>query len=128
MVRTIKVLNALFVVFTKQAVDAFFVFKVDVSEDTISFYNLIQNIEVQWQFVNTFHLFDEFSANWASHSIIMVQSSQTLRTKSVAAVNHDSRNFLSDIELTPTIVTIVETTAFVISAHQIFALILVLLI
>jgi hypothetical protein len=72
-VRAVKVLNALFVFLTEQAVDALFVFKVDVSQDTVSLHDFIQNVEVQRQLVNTLYLLHQFATNRASYAVVVVQ-------------------------------------------------------
>jgi phosphoglycerol transferase MdoB-like AlkP superfamily enzyme len=106
-VRAVKVLNALFVFLTKQAVDALFIFKVDVSQDTVSLHDFVQNVEVQRQLVHTFHLLHQFATNRASYAVVVVKLTQTLCTKSMTTVNQDPRNLFANIEFAPTIVAVV---------------------
>jgi len=48
MVRAVKVLDSLIMLVAQETVDALLVFEVNISQDTISLYNFIQNVEVQW--------------------------------------------------------------------------------
>jgi hypothetical protein len=126
-VGAVEVLDPLFMILTQQAVNTLFIFKIDISKDTVSFNDFIQNVEVQRQFIHTLNLFDKFSANWASHTIIVVESAQTLRTKSVSAVDHNSWDFFAHIKFAPAVIAIIEATTFVVGAQQVLALPLFLL-
>jgi hypothetical protein len=87
MIRTVKMLNTLIMFFTEQAVDAFFVFEVDVAQYWISLDYLIQYVEVQRQLIDRFNLLDKFAADRAPDSEIVVQLSQTLRAEGVSAMD-----------------------------------------
>ena len=75
----------------------------------------MQNIEVERQFVDVLQVLDQLPANRAPHTVIVVQQGQTLGAESVSAVNQNSRNLLSNVELVPTEVAKVESTKFVVS-------------
>lgn len=98
-VGAVEVLDTLVMSFAQQALDAFFVFEIDVSQDTIAFHNLIQDIEVQWKLVHAFDLLHQFSADGAPHSEVMVQALQALSAEGVSTVNEYPWDSLSNIEL-----------------------------
>ena len=119
MIRTIEVLHALIVPLTEQALDTLFIFKVDVAQDRISLYYLVQYIEVKWQLVDGLDLLDQLEADGTSASEILVQASQTFSAESMAAMHEYARNLLAHIELVAAIIAKVEATRLIISLNNV---------
>ena len=61
-------LHPLVMLVTQQTLYTVLIFKIDISQDVISFHNLIEDIEVQWQLIDTLYLLNKLPANWAAHS------------------------------------------------------------
>ena len=70
----VKMLNSLFMLFTEQTIDTLLILEIDVSQDTVPFYDLIQDIEVQRQLVYTFDLLHQLSADRAPYPVVVVES------------------------------------------------------
>ena len=100
----IEVLNSLFMFFTKQAIDTFFVFKIDVSKNGVSIDNLIKNIEIQRELVNILHFLDKLSADWTLNPLPVVQLGEAFSAESVSTMDHNPWYFLSNIEIFPAII------------------------
>ena len=66
-------LHPLIMLVTQQTFYTVLIFKIDISQDVISLHDLIEDIEVQWQLIDTFNLLDKLPAYWAAHSEVMVQ-------------------------------------------------------
>ena len=122
MVWTVEVLDPLVMLVAEQAVHALLVFEVDVSQDTISLYNLIQDVEVQRNLVYAFQLLDKLAADGTPHPKVMVQYWQALGAECMTAVNKNSWYPFANVELFSAIVAEVQTTIFVISLDQIWIL------
>jgi len=60
-------------------------------------------------------LFDELSADWASNPEVMVEVRKALCAESVAAVDQNSWDLLSNIEFLPAVAAKVETSGLIIS-------------
>ena len=74
MIRAVKMLDPLIMLLTEQGLRLeVLIFKIDISQDVISLHDLIEDIEVQWQLIDTLNLLDKLPANWAAHSEVMVQ-------------------------------------------------------
>lgn len=118
-IRTIEVLHALIVPLAEQALDTLFIFEVDVAQDRISLYDLVQYIEVQWQLVDGLDLLHQLVADGTSNSRIRVQHAQAFRAKSMAAMHEYARDLLAHIELVAAIIAKVEATRLIISLNHV---------
>lgn len=120
MIRTIKMLHSLIMLFTEKAFNTIVIIKIDISQYTITFDNFIQDIEIQRELIDTLNLFYKFSADWTSNSIVSMKGCETFSAESVAAMNENPWNFLSYIEFFTAKITVVEASSFVISLQKIF--------
>jgi len=114
-VRAVEVLHSLVVLVAQQTVDAVFIFKVDISKNTVTFHNFVQDIEIQGQLIDAFYLLHQFSADGTSHSEVVVQTGEALCAKSMAAVDEYPWNPLSHVEFFSAIVAKVKSPSLVIS-------------
>lgn len=117
-VGAVEVLDSLVMLVTEETVDAFFIFEVDVSQNAVSFYDFVKDIEVQRQPINAFNLLHQFAANGTSHSEVVMQACQALSAKRVAAVNQYPGNALSNVEFFSAIVAKIKTSGLVISLGE----------
>ena len=61
--------------------------------------NLIEDVNVERESLGSFQLFDQFTADWTTHTVLMVKLLDAVSTESVATVDQDARDSLSDIVL-----------------------------
>ena len=73
MVRAVEVLHPLVVFLALQALEAFFTFEVDVSKNRIPLYDLVQDVEVKRQLIDSFDLLHQLPANRAAHSVVVAE-------------------------------------------------------
>ena len=77
MVRAIKMLDSLRVLFTKLITQSFFILiikvKISLLKNRIFLNHLIENVNVQRKSLCTFKLLDKLSTNWASHSVFVME-------------------------------------------------------
>ena len=66
-------LHPLVMLVAQQTLYTVLIFKIDISQDVISFHNFIEDIEVQWQLIDTLYLLYKLPTNWAANSEVMVQ-------------------------------------------------------
>jgi len=66
-------LHPLVMLVAQQTLYTVLIFKIDISQDVISFHNFIEDIEVQWELIDTLYLLYKLPANWAAHSEVMVE-------------------------------------------------------
>jgi len=111
-------LDPLVVLIAQQAVDTLLLLEVYISQNAVSLHDLIENIEIQGQLVHALDLFDQLTADRASHPEVMVQDRKALGAESVAAVNQDPGNALADIKLFCAIVAKVEDPDFVVGLDK----------
>jgi hypothetical protein len=128
MIRAIEMLDPLIMLFAKQTLYAIFVFKVDISQNVVSFHNLIQDVKIERQLVYALHLLHQFPADGAPHSEVVMESRKALSAKSMAAMDQNSWNLLSNIKLFTAIVTKIKSPSFIVSLEQILGPVLILLV
>jgi len=126
-VGTVEMLHALVMTLAKQTVNAILVLEVDVSQDAVSLDDFVEDIEVQRQLVHTLDLLHQFSADGASHSVVVVQALKALSAEGMSAVNEDARYSLTHVELFSAIVAKVETSCLVISLDLLDIVVVILL-
>ena len=77
MIRTVEVLDSLWMFLAQLFTQCFFVFILKVergfSQDWVLFDYFIEDINVKRKSFSTFKLLNQFSANWASYTILVVQ-------------------------------------------------------
>ena len=115
---TVEVLHTLRVLFTELLTESFFIliFEVegDLAENRVFFDDLIEDVDVQWKSLGTFELLDQFPANWASYSFLVVQLLNAARAKSVATVDKYAWNAFTHVVLESTESADVKLASFVI--------------
>ena len=74
MVRAVEVLHPLVVFVTEQTLYTIFIFKVDVPQDVVSLNNLVKNVEVQGQLVDTLNLLYQLTADGATNPVLVMQN------------------------------------------------------
>jgi hypothetical protein len=121
-VGAIKVLDSLVVLVAQQAVDALLVLEVNVSQDAVALHDLVQDVEVERQFVHAFDLLNQLSANWAPDSIVVVQHREAFSAESVSAMNQNPGDSFSDVEFVSAIVAEVESPDLVVGLDQLHVL------
>ena len=82
----------------QQTVDALLVLKIDVSQDTVSFHDFVEDVKIQGQFIYALDLLHEFAANGTPHPKVVVESGKTLGTEGMPAVDEYARYLLTHIE------------------------------
>ena len=77
MVRAIKMLHTVLMCVTKLLGHLFFVFiieiEITVGKLSVLFDYLVENVDIQGKSLRAIQLFDKLSANWATHSILVVK-------------------------------------------------------
>ena len=119
-------LHSLVVLVAEQAFDAVLVLEVEVSEDGVSLNDLVQDVEVQREFVHALNLLDKLPANRAANSEVMVEHLEALGTERVPAVDKDARNSLAHVELLSAIVAVIKASRPIITLYYDLGLLLVL--
>ena len=117
-VRAVEVLHSLVVFLAEEAIDAFFVLEIDISQDRISFDDFVKNVEVQRQLVHGFNILNQLTADGAPDPEIVVQVTEALSAESVTAVDKDTRYLFAYGELITAIVAKVETTSLVVALND----------
>ena len=96
-------LNTLGMLIAQLLTESFFILILEVKgslvQDWILLDNFIENIDVERESLSTFKLLDQFSANRASHSVLVVQLLDAIRAKSMSAVNQDAWDSFSNVIL-----------------------------
>ena len=117
-VAAVEVLHTLTVVVAQLLFKSLFVliveFEVGLGKYRVLFDYLVEDVNVQWETLSAFELLNELAANWASHSVLVVELLDTVRAKSVPTVNKNARNTLAHIILEPTELTDIKSTGLVI--------------
>ena len=117
-VAAVEVLHTLTVVVAQLLFKSLFVliveFEVGLGKYRVLFDYLVEDVNVQWETLSAFELLNELAANWASHSVLVVELLDTVRAKSVPTVNKNARNTLAHIILEPTEMTDIKSTGLVI--------------
>lgn len=103
---------------TQKAIYAVIVLEIEISQPGISFYDLVEDVEVQGKPIDTFNLLNQFSTDGASHSKVVMESSQAFRAKGVTTMDQDPWNSLTYVELVSTEVAIVKTPIKVITLYH----------
>ena len=114
----IEVLDALIVLVAQETLYAVLVLEVQISQDGISLHDLIQDIEVQRQFIYTLHPFHQLPAYGTSHPKAVMQRLKALRAKSMTAMYQDPGNSLPNIKIVSTIIAEVEPSRSVIALNN----------
>ena len=102
-VRTVEVLDSLWMlraqVFSELLI--FFRFKVEtgLSENWILLDHLIQNVDVQWKPFGTVELLNQFPADGASNTVLMVQLVDAVGAQCMSAMDEDARYPFADVVL-----------------------------
>ena len=102
-IRAVEVLDTLWVLITELFTESFFIliFKVKggLVKDRILLNDFVENVDVQRESLGAFKLLDQFSANRASHSILVVQLLDAACAESMSAVNQYAWNTFTDVVL-----------------------------
>lgn len=120
-------LDALVVSLAKQAINAVFVFEVNVPQDAVSFNDFVEDVEVQRQLINALDLFHQFATNRASHSVVVMQALEAFCAERVSAVNQYPGYSFAHVELFSAIVTKIEASRFVVCLDLLDIVVVVLL-
>ena len=116
-------LDTLRVLLTELLTESLFIliFEVEgsLAENWILFDNLKENVDVQWKSLSTFKLLDQFPADWASYSFLMVQLLDAARAESVATVNEYSWDAFTNVVLEPTERADVELAGLIVQIHDV---------
>ena len=118
MIRAVKVLHPLVVLFAEEALDAVLVLEIQISKYAVPLHYLVQDIEIERQFIDTLDLLDEFPADRAPHPEVMMQYLQTLGAKSVPAVNQNAWNALADVERLAAVVAVIKSPGSIVSLND----------
>ena len=116
-------LDTLWVLFAKLLTESFFIliFEVErsLAENWILFDNLKENVDVKWKSLSAFKLLDQFSADWASYSFLMVQLLDAARAESVATVIEYAWNAFTNVVLESTERADVELAGLIVQIHDV---------
>ena len=116
-------LDTLWVLFAKLLTESFFIliFEVErsLAENRILFDNLKENVDVKWKSLSAFKLLDQFSADWASYSFLMVQLLDAARAESVATVNEYAWDAFTNVVLESTERADVELAGLIVQIHDV---------
>ena len=98
-----------------------FIFEVErgLVEDWILLNDLVENVNVQRKSLCAFKLLDQFSANRASHSILVVQLLDAVRAESMSAVNQYAWNTFTNVVLERAELAYIELARLVIQIHDV---------
>ena len=118
-VGAIEMLHPLIVLLTQEEIDDFFVFEVDVPQDTVSLHDLVKDVEVERQLVYGFNLFDEFPTNRTPHPMVMVELGEALSAEGVSAVDQDPGDTLTHIELLAAEIAVVQAPSHVVGLDKV---------
>jgi hypothetical protein len=121
-VGAVEVLHALVVAVAEQALNTLLVFEVHVSQNRVSLHHLVQHVKVERQLVHAIHLLHQLAANWAAHSVAVVQFLKALGAERVSAVHQDSWNALAHVEFFSAEVTEVEAASLVVPLDDVLRL------
>lgn len=123
MIGTVKMFDSLLVIIANLLLKSIFVVlvqvKVGLRQDRILFYNFIQNVDIQWQPLCTFQLFDQLSADGASDSVLMMQLLDAISAQSMAAMNKYSGDPFSNIILESTKLADVKSSRLIVQVHYV---------
>ena len=101
MIRAIKVLDSILMSLAELLRHLLFILivkiEITVGKLCVLLNYLVQDIDIQGESFGTIQLFDKLSANWAAHTILMVQFRDTVGAQGVSAMHKNSRNALSHI-------------------------------
>ena len=68
-------------------------------QDRVLLNDLVQNVNVQGQALRALQLLDQFAADGASHSVLVMQLLDAVRAQSMAAVDQYARDALTHVVL-----------------------------
>ena len=101
----------------------FFIFIFEVKggarENRVFLDHFIEDVNVEWKSLSTFKLLDQFSANWASDTVLVVQLLDAIRTESMPAVHKYARNAFPDVVLESAELADVELARLVVQIHDV---------
>ena len=73
MIRAVKMLDPLIMLLTEQGLRLeVLVFKIDISQNVVTFDYFIQNVEVKWQLINSLDLLHKFPTDWTSNPKVIM--------------------------------------------------------
>jgi hypothetical protein len=120
MIRAVKMLDPLIMLLTEQGLRLeVLIFKIDISQNVVTFDYFIQNVEVERQLIHGLDLLHKFPTDGASNPKVIVENGEALGAKSVSAVNQDSWYPFANVEFVSAEVTKIKTTRFVICLKEI---------
>ena len=122
MVGAVEMLDALWMLLTELFSEAVLVLileiKAGASQDGILLDDLVQDVDVEWQSLSALELLDELTADWASHTILVMELLDAVGAKGVPAVHQDARDALAHIVLHRAELANVQAARLVIEVHQ----------
>lgn len=117
MIRAVEMFDSFLVLTTEfffEVVIKGLLIKVGGAQYLVSLDDFIQDIDVQWQFLYCFQLFNQLPAYWASHSEVVMEVTQTLSAQSVTTVDHYPGDALSHVVFQAAEIAKVETSRLVV--------------
>ena len=116
-------LDTLRVLLAELLTESFFIliFEIEgsLAENWVLLDNLKENVDVQWKSLSAFKLLDQFPADWASYSFLMVQLLDAARAESVATVNEYAWDAFTNVVLEPTERADVELAGLIVQIHDV---------
>ena len=117
-VRAVKMLDTLWVLFTELLAEALLVLILEVKARACQYRvllnHLVENIDVEGQTLGRLQLLDKLAADWASDTVLMVQLLDAVRAQSMATMDQDSWNAFANVVLKSTELANVKTTRLVV--------------
>ena len=83
--------------------------KASTRQNRVFLDHFVKNVDVEGQSLGAFQLLDEFPADRAAHSILVMQLLNAVRAQSMATVDQNSWNTLTNVVLERTELANVET-------------------
>jgi len=121
-------LHPLIMLVTKKTLYTIFILEVYVSQDIVSLHNFIKDVKIKRELIDTLHLLNKLSADWAANSEVVVKYREAFSAESVSTVDEDSWNLLSDIKLLTAIVAKIKSPCLIVCLEQILGPSLILFI
>ena len=128
-IRTVEVFHSLWVLHAQLICERVFIIigagaaslleiKVGFREYGVLFDNLIKNVDVEGESLSTLQLLDEFAADWAPHSVVVVQVLNARSAQGVPAVHQDARDALTNVVPQAAELTDVQATRRVVQVQD----------
>lgn len=128
-IRTVEVLHALWVLHTQLICEGVLIIigagaasllevKVGFGEYGVLFDDLIKNVDVEGESLSTLQLLDEFAADWAPHSVVVVQVLNARSAQGVPAVHQDAGDALTHVVPQAAELTDVQSTRRVVQVQD----------